>query len=267
MADMSKVAQLQDVLRQQKGLQSITNRINAATGIPQMIAEICPLLIDLFRVEAAHIYVREKGRKDIYTFMVPAGQTGAVKTALGLQTLPGYVANTGKMIQVNDVSDPGQTEAYQDFPLGEGDNRRFGVGVRQILAMPVFYGGETLGAVEVINKKEAAPFGEKEPALLQNISELLGVALDNFLLMDPKAKRVKGAYLVSNGLITQEDMDRAKEEARVTQEPLQDVLVKKFHISREDVGRACEFFWQCIFVSFDWKTPIPDEQLKNLKRD
>jgi len=33
MADMSKVAGLQDVLRQQKGLQSITSRINAATGI------------------------------------------------------------------------------------------------------------------------------------------------------------------------------------------------------------------------------------------
>ncbi|HOQ72417.1 MAG TPA: ATPase, T2SS/T4P/T4SS family, partial [Smithellaceae bacterium] len=267
MADASKIAELQDTLRQQKGLQNLTNRINAATGIPQMVAEVRPLLIDLFRVEAAHVYVREKGRKDVHTFIAPAGQTAEVKTALGPQTLPGYVVNTGKMIHVNDVGDPGQTEAYQDFPLGEGENRRFGVGVRQILAMPVFYGGETIGAVEVINKKEAAPFGQKEPALLQNISGLLGVALYNFLLIDPKAKRLKGTYLVSNGLITQEAMDRAKEEARVTKEPLQDVLVKKFNISKEDVGRACEFFWQCKFVSFDKKTPIPGELLKNLKRD
>ena len=267
MADASKIAELQDTLRQQKGLQNLTNRINAATGIPQMVAEVRPLLIDLFRVEAAHVYVREKGRKDVHTFIAPAGQTAEVKTALGPQTLPGYVVNTGKMIHVNDVGDPGQTEAYQDFPLGEGENRRFGVGVRQILAMPVFYGGETIGAVEVINKKEAAPFGQKEPALLQNISGLLGVALYNFLLIDPKAKRLKGTYLVSNGLITQEAMDRAKEEARVTKEPLQDVLVKKFNISKEDVGRACEFFWQCKFVSFAKKTPIPGELLKNLKRD
>jgi len=267
MVDMSKVAELQDVLRQQKGLQSITNRINAATGIRPMVIELRPLLMDLFRVEAAHVYVREKDRKDVYTLMAPAGQTGEMKTTLGPQTLPGYVSNMGKMIQVNNFNDPGQTEAYQDFPLSEGENRRFGVGVRQILAMPIFYGGETLGAVEVINKKEAAPFGQKEPALLQNISELLGVALYNFLLMDPKAKRLKGTYLVSNGLITQEAMDRAKEEARVTKEPLQDVLVKKFNISKEDVGRACEFFWQCKFVSFDKKTPIPGELLKNLKRD
>ena len=229
-----------------------------------MIAEICPLLIDLFRVEAAHVFVREKNRQDVYTF---TGQTGDVKTVLGPQTLPGYIANEGKMIHISDFNKSDQIEAYRDFPVSGGGDSRFGLPVRQILAMPIFYGGEILGAVEVLNKKEDGPFGEKEPALLQNISELLGVALYNFLLVDPKAKRVKGAYLVSQGLILQEEMDRAKEESRVTKEPLQDVLVKKFKISKEDVGRACEFFWQCKFVSFDKKTPIPGELLKNLKRD
>ena len=114
MADMSKVAGLQDVLRQQKGLQSITSRINAATGIRQMIAEICPLLIDLFRVEAAHVFVREKNRQDVYTF---TGQTGDVKTVLGPQTLPGYIANEGKMIHISDFNKSDQIEAYRDFPV------------------------------------------------------------------------------------------------------------------------------------------------------
>lgn len=88
MADMSKIAALQDVLKQQKGLQSITNRINAAASIRQMVAEVCPLLIDLFRVEAAHVYVREKDRKDVYTFTAPAGQTGEVKRLWAFKRFP-----------------------------------------------------------------------------------------------------------------------------------------------------------------------------------
>ncbi|NMC90940.1 MAG: hypothetical protein GYA67_04670, partial [Smithella sp.] len=100
-----------------------------------MIAEICPLLIDLFRVEAAHVFVREKNRQDVYTF---TGQTGDVKTVLGPQTLPGYIANEGKMIHISDFNKSDQIEAYRDFPVSGGGDSRFGLPVRQILAMPIF---------------------------------------------------------------------------------------------------------------------------------
>lgn len=268
MKDRSKVAALQEILKQQKALQNITNRINAATSIRQVIVEIRPMLIDLFKVEAAHVYVRDKEKKEIYTFVFPGDQTKEIRTVVGNQTIPGYVANMGKMIKISDFSDSEQTGRYSDLSLDSKKEERFGVLIRQILAMPIFYGGDILGAVEIINKKDTeGQFRDKEPALLQNIAELLGVALYNLQLTDPKAKRVKGTYLVSNGLITQEEMDRAKEASRMTKEPLQDILVKKFNISKEDVGKALEFFYQSTFVSFDKKTPIPGDLLKNLKKD
>jgi len=69
MKDKSKVALLQEILKQQKALQNITNRINAATNIRQVLVETRPMLIDLFKVEAAHVYVRDKDKKEIYTFV------------------------------------------------------------------------------------------------------------------------------------------------------------------------------------------------------
>lgn len=268
MKDKSKVALLQEILKQQKALQNITNRINAATSIRQVLVEIRPLMIDLFKVEAAHVYVRDKDKKEIYTFVFPKDQTKEIRTVVGDQTITGYVANMGKMIKISDFSDAEQTGRYSDLPLDSKKEERFGVPIRQILAMPIFYGGDILGAVEIINKKDTeGQFRDKEPALLKDIAELLGVALYNHQLTDPKAKRVKGTYLVSNGLITQEEMDRAKEESRMTREPLQDILVKKFNIRKEDVGKALEFFYQNTFVSFDKKTPIPGDLLKNLKKD
>jgi len=172
-----------------------------------------------------------------------------------------------KMIKISDFSDSEQIGRYSDLFLDSKKEERFGVLIKQILAMPIFYGGDILGAVEIINKKDTeGQFRDKEPAFLQNIAELLGVALYNLQLTDPKVKRVKGTYLVSNGLITQNEMDRAKEESRMTKEPLQDILVKQYNISKEDVGKALEFFYRSTFVSFDKKTPIPGDLLKNLKK-
>lgn len=268
MADKSKIAQLQETLRLQKGLQNITNSINAASSLQQIIAETRPLMINLFKVAAAHIYVQDKGTKEIFTFIPSGDRTKDLKSVVGAQTIPGYAASMGKLINITDFSDVEQTGRYSDLPFYLKGENRFGVAVKQILAMPIFYGGDILGAVELINKVEAADrFKDQEPAILQDISELLGIALYNQQLTDPKAKRVKGAYLVSRGLMTQEELARAKEEARMTREPLQDILVKKYKISKEEVGKACEFFWRCSFVSFDKKIPIPGDLLKNLKRD
>jgi len=268
MKDKSKVALLQEILKQQKALQNITNRINAATNIRQVLVETRPMLIDLFKVEDAHVYVRDKDKKEIYTFVFPDGQTKEIRTVVGNQTIPGYVSNMAKMIKISDFSDSEQIGRYSDLFLDSKKEERFGVLIKQILAMPIFYGGDILGAVEIINKKDTeGQFRDKEPAFLQNIAELLGVALYNLQLTDPKVKRVKGTYLVSNGLITQNEMDRAKEESRMTKEPLQDILVKQYNISKEDVGKALEFFYRSTFVSFDKKTPIPGDLLKNLKKD
>jgi len=268
MPDRAKSAALREILRQQKGLQSIIDCINAATGVRQIMVEVWPMLVDLFKAEAAHIYVCDKDKKENYTFVPSGDQAKEIKTIIGNQTIPGYVANTGKMVNITDFSDHEQIGRYSELPLDSGGVGRFGVSVRQILAMPIFYGGEILGAVEIINKKDAdGTFKDKEQALLQDIVEILGIALYNHQQIDPAAKRKKGTYLVSHGLITQEEMDQAKEESRMTKEPLQDILVKKYHISKEDVGKAFEFFYQCKFVFFDKNWPIPGDLLKNLKRD
>jgi type II secretory ATPase GspE/PulE/Tfp pilus assembly ATPase PilB-like protein len=267
MPDQNKITSLQEALKQQKILQTLTNCINIAAGAKDILLEAPPILMDLFQVEAAHLYLRDKNNKEIYTLTRTEGQAPEEKTFFDQQTLPGFIAHTGKMIRITDLSDPEQREIYSECcPKGDEDSR-LGLRIRQILAMPIFYGGEILGVIEIINKKGNAPLREKEPALLQDIAEMLGIAFYNDQILDPRAKRTKGDYLVSRGLISKQDMELVLEEARKSKEPFQDILVKKYNLRKEDVGKACEFFWKCKFVSFDKKTPIPGDLLKNLKKE
>ena len=115
MKDKSKVALLQEILKQQKALQNITNRINASANIKQVIVETRPMMIDLFKVEAAHVYVRDKDKKEIYTFVFPNDQTKEIRTVVGNQTIPGYVSNMAKMIKISDFSDSEQTGWFGRF--------------------------------------------------------------------------------------------------------------------------------------------------------
>ncbi len=269
MSDSHEIAELQDILRLQKGLQDITNSINAAQNAKQIIIDTRPKMLDLFQVQAANIYIMAgRDRKEIFT-MVPTGdQIRERKTAVSNQTIPGYVAKTGKMVNVSDFSNNLQLNRYSDLLLDSNVDSRFGVRVRQILAMPIIYGGEILGVVEVINKLgDDGQFLDEEPVLLQEIADVLGIALYNQQRMDPKAKKSKFGYLVTSDLITEEDLKNAREEARAAKEPLEDVLMKKYNINKSDIGQSLEYFYQCKFFTFDSKTPIPGDLIRNLKKD
>ena len=43
--------------------------------------------------------------------------------------------------------------------------------------------------------------------------------------------------------------------------------MKKYKISREDIGRSFEEFFRCKFIPFDAKYPIPGDLLVNLKKE
>ena len=194
----SEISELQDILRLQQGLQDITNCINAAQNVKQIILDSRPMILQLFNVEAAHIYVvNSKNKKEIFTYVLSGDQVKERKTEVSNQTIPGYVTNTGRMINISDFSNNLQINKYSDLLLESNTDSRFGVKVKHILAMPIVYGGEVLGAIEVINKKgEDEQFLDEEPVMLQEIVDVLGIALYNQQRVDPRAKKTKFSYLV-----------------------------------------------------------------------
>ncbi len=269
MQSNSEISDLQEILRLQQGLQDITDCINAAQNVKQIILDSRPLILKLFNVEAAHIYVvNSKNKTEIYTYVLAGDQVKERKTEVSNQTIPGYVANTGRMINISDFSNNLQINKYSDLLLDSNTDSRFGVQVKHILAMPVVYGGEVLGAIEVINKKgKEEQFSDDEPVLLQEIVDVLGVALYNQQRVDPRAKKSKFSYLVSNGLITEEQLNLVKEESRASGDSFENILMNKYNVPKTEIGQSLEYFYQSRFISFDPNTPIPGDLLKNLRKD
>ena len=48
---------------------------------------------------------------------------------------------------------------------------------------------------------------------------------------------------------------------------MESFLMKKYDVSKEDIGKSLSEFYHCKFIQFDDKFPIPGDLLKNLKRE
>ncbi|HEU5091987.1 MAG TPA: GspE/PulE family protein [Nitrospira sp.] len=73
--------------------------------------------------------------------------------------------------------------------------------------------------------------------------------------------------IVYRGLIKQADLDAAIEESLSREIDLESLLLDKYRVPRSALGSALSEFYQCPYVSYDERTVIDPELLKNLSFD
>jgi type II secretory ATPase GspE/PulE/Tfp pilus assembly ATPase PilB-like protein len=73
--------------------------------------------------------------------------------------------------------------------------------------------------------------------------------------------------LAYRGLISQQDLDAAVEEAFSRNVDLESILLDKYRVPKADLGTALSEFYQCPYVPFDERTLIDPDLLKNLSLD
>jgi hypothetical protein len=123
-----------------------------------------------------------------------------------------------------------------------------------------------MGVLQIINKKVGdGKFSEEEIALALEIAEVLGVAFYNQQRF-VRHRKTRFDYLITHDLLKEEELESAWKEAREKKESMENFLMMKYKISKEDVGRAFEEFYNCRFIRYNEKIPIPGHLIKNLKK-
>lgn len=80
-------------------------------------------------------------------------------------------------------------------------------------------------------------------------------------------RKTRFDYLVNHNLMKDADLETAFTEARRSNEPIEEILMKRFRISRDHIGRSLEDFYRCRFIHYNAKHSIPEDLLKSLKRE
>jgi type II secretory ATPase GspE/PulE/Tfp pilus assembly ATPase PilB-like protein len=261
-------AALEEKLRLRKALQDITNRIHAAQNTKQILVDLKDGILNLFNAHSITIYVVDKPKNEIYSmFLVGGSQLKEIRVPINNKSIAGYVAYAGKTVNIADVYDREELQGID--PALAFDNtwdKKSGFKTTEVLAAPVFYEKALKGVIQILNRKGGSKFTEDEQGFLQEIADVLGVAFHNQERYARKRK-TKFDFLVSRGLLKEEEMESAWEESREKKESMEAFLMGKYKISKDDIAKSYEDFFRCKVVFFNDKFPIPGELLRNLKKE
>ena len=263
------INKLQDQLLIRKQLQDITNQINTAQNIKQILVDLKDGILTLFSAHAVTIYVVDKVKNEIYSMFLAGTQIREIRVPISNRSIAGYVANTGKGVNIADAYDTNTLKSiHKDLTFDVSWDKKTGFRSRQILAAPIFYNKNLMGVIQILNKKPGGlgTFSDEEVGFIKEIADVLGIAFYNQERFARKRK-TKFDYLITRGMIKEAELDSAWEESREQKETMETFLMRKYKISREEVGKSFEEFFRCKFVPFNDKQPIPGDLLRNLKKD
>ncbi|MCD6320433.1 MAG: Flp pilus assembly complex ATPase component TadA, partial [Candidatus Desulfofervidaceae bacterium] len=72
-------------------------------------------------------------------------------------------------------------------------------------------------------------------------------------------------YLIQEKIIQKKDLERAVTESKKQRKSVEFILIQKYGVSKENIGKSLSLFFGCPFVAFDPNIPIPFDLIRGLK--
>ena len=257
---------LEGQLEYQKKLNSITNKIHSASDTNDILLNLQDEILGLFEAERITIYVIDGINKEIVSKFKSGNEINEIRVPIGKESIAGYCAAKGKVINVADVYDQEKLGLISpQLRFDKSWDKKTGYRTTQVLVAPIIYNRYLMGVVQLINKKGGQHFTEQDEASVLDTSKILGIALYKNQKLAKKVKPTKYDYLIIHNIISKEDLTEAMSRARKIKKPVTSVLMKDFKISKQDIGKSLSTFYKAPFISYDANMPIPTQIIMGLK--
>lgn len=253
-------------LEYQKKLNEITNKIHSAQNTNDILINLQGEILKLFDADRITIYVVDGIKKQIVSRFKTGKEINEIRVPISPESIAGYAVSSGKLVNVKDAYD--QEELKKINPSLKFDSswdKKTGYRTKQVLVAPITFNKYILGAVQLINKKDGAPFTKEDQDAVFEIAKVLGIAFYKNQKAVQRKRPTKFDYLIANNIVSDKDLEQAMITARKTKKTVESVLMSDFHVSKEDIGKSLANYYKTRFISYDDKMVIPGDILKGLK--
>ena len=131
----------------------------------------------MFLCEASAIMLIDDDQEHLF-FKVATGEKGGLITKFRIKVgegIAGWAAEKREAVLANDVSQDPRFTGQQD--------QASGFTTKSVLCVPMLAGGELIGVLEILNKKEPGGFTEADKSLLESLASLAALAIANARLV------------------------------------------------------------------------------------
>ena len=250
-----------------KSIQSITNRINDTDTLKEIFIDIKEDIRQLFNINILTIYTVDRLNKEIYSMRLEDSTIKEIHLPINDSTIAGHAANTKMMIHINDAYNEREIrKIHEHLSFDRNLDKKMGIVTGQVMAIPIMHNGTILGVMEIMNKKGGDKIDDYRQIFLDEICNALGNTFVTDENEPNQSRDDKLDYLIEHGLVTEAEMQKAWKKALDQEELIENILMRKYNVYREDIGKALAEYYHCQFISFNDRLPIPHDLLKNIKK-
>ena len=252
-----------------KKLQAVTNKIHSTSNIDEIMLELSADICALFDADRLTIYATGEDGNSIVS-KVKTGLTGFkdLKLPISPASIAGYVASHRQVRQHRRClrrAGAGQLQPANPLPQGSRPENRLSHQADAGRADP----GRRRGTARRRSADQLPDRAAVLPAAVEGVGELaktLAIAFEVRRKPQPGIK-TKFDYLVSENLISAQELDLATRSARKKSKNIEDVLVDEFQVKLSDLGKSIASFFGVPYEPFRADRIKPMDLLKNLKRE
>ena len=253
-----------------KNLQVVTNKVHATSNIDEIMLELSGEICNLFNADRLTIYSVGEDKASIVS-KIKTGLTSFKDLRLPIadQSIAGHVALAKKTVNIRDVYDEGELKAINpSLRFLQEVDKRTGYRTKQMLVAPIIdaQSSEMLGVVQIINNKAGTPFTAIAQEGVKGLCETLAIAFTQ-RSKPAAAVKTKYDYLVSDAVISAQELELATRTARRKNLDIEEVLVNEFQVKHLALGEALGKFFNVPYESFKSDRVKPADLLKNLRRE
>jgi len=257
---------LEEQLKFQKRLNSITNTIHAAKDTNDILLNLQGEILNLLDADRITIYMVDGIKRQIVSRFKTGTEVSEIRVSIGNDSIAGYCAASGKVVNIANAYDDAELKKLTpSLTFDKSWDEKTGFKTNQVLAAPVSYNKYLLGVIQLINKKNGKQFSQEDQSCVQEIAKVLGIAFFNNQKVTQKRRPTKFDYLIANNIITEKDLEQAISTSRRVKKPVESILVSELQVTREDIGKSLAAYYKTRFIPYDEKMVIPGDTLKGLR--
>ena len=254
----------------QQRLQAVTNKIHATKNIDEIILELSQDLCGLFNADRLTIYVVSEDKGSIVS-KVKTGLNSFkdIKLPINDQSIAGFVGAHKRPVNIRDVYDDAELKTYSpNLNFLKAVDAKTGYRTKQMLVAPVLEARskELIGVIQIINCKSGQPFLPVMEEGVVQLAETLAIA---FRQRQGPMLQVRTKYdgLVTNAVISAEELELAQRSARRKNLDIETVLIDEFKVKLPTLGDALAAYFSVPYEPFKQDRIKPPDLLRNMNRN
>ena len=260
------VSVLQERLASEQKLVALIDRIHSAKSLDAIFFEVQGEILSFLDTERMTLYVVDPDKKELFSKFLALDTVKEIRVPISENSVAGFVAFNPQTVNIADAYNA--TELQRVSPKLRFDaswDKKTGFKTQQILAMPILHENKiVVGVIQLLNKKKGGRFTKEDETNVARIAKTLGVAFHTQQMLVQKRGN-KFDYLLAQGLVTQDELNKAVATSRQKQVDVETVLIEQYKVPKHELGASLSQFYRVPFFEFTEKLIPPPDLMRDLK--